>query len=65
MFKLNDEEYKLKIKKVLKACGEIVNLQNIQISKVNSQATSDDYIDNPKTILVLKKRGLLKQILEE
>ncbi len=45
--------------------NELIYLSNSQISKINAQASPDDFIDNPKTIVILKKKTLLKKILIE
>jgi len=40
-----------------------LNLQNSQITNANPQATPEEYIDNLKTIIVLKKRGFIKTLI--
>ena len=48
---------------IIKITGDILHLSNSQVLKANATASSDIYLDNPKTMLILKSRVLVKEAL--
>lgn len=55
----------IELRKILKvvAKGDVLFLSNSQIQKINARASSDELLENNKTILCLKRKQLLKEVL--